>query len=150
MRVLIPRDLPKIHADPELVGEAVFQMAHNAVKFNQSGGWVRIQASFKDQYIVYEVSDNGIGLTAKRLETLGEPFSHTTKALQRGQEGLGVGWAFVVYVAEVHNGWTHIESPGPEHGQHVPPCHPVIQIKTCDQARGLKVSIKSAIESRSI
>lgn len=116
LRVLIPRDLPKIHADPELVGEAIFQMAHNAVKYNQPGGWVRIHAYSKDHHIVYEVSDNGTGLTAKRLESLGRPFSHATKALQRGQEGLGVGWAFVVYVAEVHNGWTHIESPGPELG----------------------------------
>jgi DNA-binding response OmpR family regulator len=112
MRVLIPRDLPKIYVDPELVGEAVFQMAHNAVKFNEQDGWVRINAYILDQYIVYEVSDNGVGLTAERVESLGQPFSNVTLALQRGQEGLGVGWAFVVYVAEVHNGWTHVESSG--------------------------------------
>jgi len=27
-------DLPKVYADPELVGEAVFQMGHNSVKFS--------------------------------------------------------------------------------------------------------------------
>jgi DNA-binding response OmpR family regulator len=115
-RVLIPHDLPKIHVDPELIGEAVFQIAHNAVKFNKPGGWVRVIALVLDQYIVYEVSDNGIGLTKERLDTLGQPFSYVTQALQRGQEGLGVGWAFAVYVAEVHNGWTHVESSGPDKG----------------------------------
>ena len=33
-RVFVPSDLPKVYADPELVGEAVFQMGHNSVKFS--------------------------------------------------------------------------------------------------------------------
>ena len=55
-------------------------------------------------------------MTKERQETLGQPFSQTTMALQRGKEGLGVGWAFVVYVAEAHNGWVKAESPGSGRG----------------------------------
>jgi len=115
-RVFMPPDLPKVHADPELLGEAVFQMAHNAVKFNLPQGRAQVRVCEHDGWVVVEVSDTGVGLTPERLELLGQPFEQSADALRRGQEGLGVGWAFVRYVAEVHGGWTRVESPGPGQG----------------------------------
>jgi signal transduction histidine kinase len=115
-RVFVPSDLPKPHADPELLGEAVFQMAHNAVKFNVPGGQAQVRALAYQGGITIEVSDTGIGLTPERLVILGQPFEQDADALRRGQEGLGVGWAFVCYVAEMHGGWTHVESQEPGQG----------------------------------
>ncbi len=115
-RVFVPPDLPKVRADPDLLGEAVFQMAHNAVKFNYPGGWAQVRCSAVEQHVVIEVSDSGIGLDAAQLETLGQPFRGKTDALRRGETGLGIGWAFVCYVAETHNGWTRVASNGPEQG----------------------------------
>jgi signal transduction histidine kinase len=66
--------------------------------------------------VVVEVIDTGVGLSSERLALLGQPFEQTADALRRGQEGLGIGWAFVCYVAEVHGGWTWVESPGPDQG----------------------------------
>jgi len=108
----LPSDLPEIEMDAELVSEAVFQMAHNAVKFNKPGGKAKIRAFQADKTVIIEVSDTGIGLSEERLTKLGLPFEQGADTLRRGQEGLGIGWAFVCYVAEVHNGWTHVESPG--------------------------------------
>jgi len=115
-RVFVPSDLPKVHADPELLGEAVFQMAHNAVKFNLPEGKAQVQTYEYRGWIVIEVSDTGVGLTPERLELLGQPFEQSADDLRRGREGLGVGWAFVRYVADVHGGWTRVESPGPAQG----------------------------------
>jgi signal transduction histidine kinase len=115
-RVWVPSDLPRVHADPELLAEAVFQMAHNSVKFNLAEGKAQLKASKSEEWIVIEVSDTGVGLTPEQLELLGEPFEQSADALRRGQEGLGLGWAFVRYVAEVHGGWTRVQSPGPGEG----------------------------------
>ena len=115
-RVFVPSDLPPVHADPELLGEAVFQMAHNAVKFNTPGGKAQVRAFVADEWVVIEVSDTGIGLTPERLKLLGQPFEQAADALRRGREGLGIGWAFVRYVAEAHGGWTRVESDGPNQG----------------------------------
>lgn len=115
-RVLVPPDLPEAHIDAELVGEAVFQMAHNAVKFNHPGGRATVRASKSDRAIAIEVSDTGIGLTPERLAMLGRPFEQGAEALRRGQEGLGIGWTFVRYVAEVHGGRTEVESSGKDQG----------------------------------
>jgi signal transduction histidine kinase len=115
-RVFVPDDLPRIHADPELLHEAVFQMAHNAVKFTKSGGRAQVRVREYNQGVMIEVTDTGVGLTPERLAVLGQPFEQDADAVRRGQEGLGVGWAFVRYVAQVHGGWTHVESPGSDRG----------------------------------
>jgi signal transduction histidine kinase len=115
-RVLVPSDLPEVHVDAELVGEAVFQMAHNAVKFNHPSGRATVRAFESHHALVIEVSDTGIGLTPERLAMLGRPFEQGAEALRRGQEGLGIGWTFVCYVAEVHGGWTEAKSPGKGQG----------------------------------
>jgi signal transduction histidine kinase len=115
-RVFVPSSLPKIHGDAELLSEAVFQMAHNAVKFNQTGGRAQVRAFESEQRVVIEVSDTGLGLTSQRQEVLGQPFEQSADALRRGREGLGIGWTLVRYVAEVHHGWTGVQSPGPGQG----------------------------------
>lgn len=116
-RCLVPADLPRVFADPDLLSEAVFQMAHNAVKFNRPGGQAKVRAFESSQrWLVIEVSDTGIGLTPDRLVLLGQPFEQRADTLRRGREGLGVGWAFVGYVAKVHCGRTHVKSPGPGKG----------------------------------
>jgi signal transduction histidine kinase len=111
-RVWVPDGLPRAYADPELLGEAVFQMAHNAVKFNHPEGRALIQARVSGDLIVIQVTDTGMGLTPEQMAILGQPFEQSADALRRGQEGLGIGWAFVCYVAQVHGGSTHVTSPG--------------------------------------
>ncbi|HEY73886.1 MAG: hypothetical protein B6I35_01530 [Anaerolineaceae bacterium 4572_32.2] len=115
-RVFVPPDLLRVHADPELLSEAVFQMAHNAVKFNLPGGQAHVKVFEATGWVVIEVQDTGVGLTQEQLEALGRPFEQSADALRRGQEGLGLGWTFVCYVAEVHGGQTHVKSAGPGQG----------------------------------
>jgi len=115
-RLFVPSHLTQVHADPALLGEAIFQMAHNAVKFNLPGGRAHIRALESDGWIVIEVTDTGVGLTPERLELLDQPFEQLADAQCRERQGLGVGWAFVRYVAEAHGGSTRVSSPGPGEG----------------------------------
>ena len=111
-RVLIAPGLPKVRIDAELLAEAVFQMAHNAVKFSNVGGKVRTRVFEDKGNICIEVSDEGVGLTVEQMALLGQPFEASIEALRNGQEGMGIGWALVSYVAEIHNGGTLVESVG--------------------------------------
>ncbi|MEA3340844.1 MAG: hybrid sensor histidine kinase/response regulator [Chloroflexota bacterium] len=117
-QLLMPSELPLLRADPELLSEAVYQMAHNAVKFNTPGGnaWVKAFESDSGNEIVIEVGDTGVGLTPEQMVLLGQPFEQSADSLRRGQEGLGLGWTFVCYVAEVHGGRTSVKSLGPGRG----------------------------------
>jgi signal transduction histidine kinase len=115
-RVFVAADLPKVHADPDLLGEAVFQMAHNAVKFTPPGGSAEVKVDASEDRMTITVTDTGVGMTPEQLDGLGEPFEQSADALRRGKEGLGIGWTFVRYVAEIHGGETNVESPGPDQG----------------------------------
>jgi two-component system sensor histidine kinase/response regulator len=115
-RLFVPLDLPKVYADPELVSEAIFQMSHNAVKFNQPGGQAQVRVFESSSWVVTSAQDTGVGLSPERVAVLGKPFEQSAHALRRGQEGLGIGWAFVCYVAEAHRGRTFVESSGPGKG----------------------------------
>jgi len=115
-RLFVPPYLPKVHADPELLGEAVFQMAHNAVKFNLPGGQAHLRAFESDGWVMIEVKDTGVGLTSERLALLNRPLDRSVDAVRHRGKGLGVGWAFARYIAEAHGGWTRVASPGPGEG----------------------------------
>jgi len=115
-RVLIPDDLPKLHVDADLVSEALFQMAHNAVKFNKGQGHVRITAEAEHDGVSIVVKDTGLGLSQEQIEALGRPFEQNVEALKAGETGLGIGWALVCYVAEIHEGTTSVTSQGPDQG----------------------------------
>jgi len=115
-QVVVPSELPLVHADSDLLSEAVYQMAHNAVKFNVPEGSAWIRAFESDNEVVIEVKDTGVGLTPEQMVLLGRPFEQSADALRRGQEGLGLGWTFVCYVAEVHGGRAHVKSAGPGRG----------------------------------
>jgi signal transduction histidine kinase len=115
-QVVVPSDLPRVYADSELLAEAVFQIAHNAVRFNVPGGQAQLRAFESEGWVAIEVVDTGVGLTPERLALLGQPFEQVADTLRRGREGLGIGWAFACYVAEAHGGRTHVRSPGPGQG----------------------------------
>lgn len=115
-RVFIAPDVPKIKVDAELLAEAVFQMAHNGIKFSTAGGQVSTRVFVDKDCVCIQISDQGVGLTEEQIALLGRPLDVTVDALRSGQEGMGIGWALVTYVVEIHNGWNRIESPGPARG----------------------------------
>jgi len=115
-RIFVPPYLPKVHADPELLGQAAFQMAHNAVKFNLPGGQAHLRAFESDGWVIIELKDTGVGLTSERLALLNRPLDRSLDATRHRGKGLGVGWSFARYIAEAHGGWTRVASPGPGEG----------------------------------
>ena len=66
--------------------------------------------------LLVQVTDTGVGLTPAQIELLRRPFEENVDHLRRGESGLGIGWTFVAYVAEVHGGWTRVTSGGPGQG----------------------------------
>lgn len=116
LQVFIEPDLPLLPVDAQLVHEAVFQMVHNAMKFNQEGGQIEVLAKLDGDYALIEVLDTGVGLETEQLAVLAKPFGQMLDGLRLGRMGLGVGWATVCYVAQAHDGWTKVQSPGPDQG----------------------------------
>jgi len=100
----IPDNLPTLRGDAALLGEAIYHLGHNAVKFTSTGGQVSLRAWAEGDMLHLEVKDTGVGVPPDKLPTLWDSFSQMADPLQRGMEGLGLGLALVKYVVHAHGG----------------------------------------------
>lgn len=91
-------------ADEELLGNFLYQITHNAIKFNQPGGSVSIAVQPENDGISFTFSDNGPGIPDAVLGRFGQDFNQIVDALRRGEEGLGLGLALANHIAEAHEG----------------------------------------------
>ena len=113
--------LGMVKADPSQIEQILLNLAVNARDAMPRGGRlairtanVRLDAAFvRDHpgsvagpHVLFEVSDNGIGIPASDLQHLFEPF-FTTKGV--GQ-GTGLGLAMVYGIVKQHSGWIGVES----------------------------------------
>ena len=96
-----------------LIEQAVANLIDNAIKYSESGTWVRVKVFHADPEVVIRVSDEGMGIESAHLPRLFERFYRVDKARSRQLGGTGLGLAIVKHIAQVHGGQVLVESvPG--------------------------------------
>jgi PAS domain S-box-containing protein len=107
-----------MEGDPTRLAQVVGNLLHNANKFTDAGGAVRVRLTVEagGETAVLSVRDSGIGLEPDILGRLFEPFSQADRSLDRSRGGLGLGLALVKGLVELHGGTVQASSPGPGGG----------------------------------
>src|SRR5204863_3839060 len=100
----------RVHADPHAVYQILVNILRNAVKFTPSSGRVAIRTRIVGNGINIYVEDNGIGIPAEALKTLGRPFEKVEGEFDRTHRGSGLGLAISRSLAEMHGGGLRIRS----------------------------------------
>ena len=99
--------------DVDQFKRAIVNLIENAIKFNKPGGEVGITAKNRAHYVMFAISDDGIGIP-EHLQ--GKIFDRFYRGHQPGAEhitGTGLGLSLVKAVVESHNGHIRVESqPG--------------------------------------
>ena len=106
----------RVVADESRLHQVLWHVVGNAVKFTPEGGRVSVRTSNTDGRFVAEVVDTGIGLDAKALRSLFEPFGQGDASLTRQFGGLGIGLAIAKPVVELHGGSISARSDGAGRG----------------------------------
>jgi two-component system OmpR family sensor kinase len=98
--------------DQGLLGQCVWNLTDNALKFADRGGHVRVVVSERTDEIVLEVEDDGPGLGSLDASSPFERFFRADEARTRDPEaaGTGLGLAIVKAVAEAHGGCATAEN----------------------------------------
>jgi two-component system phosphate regulon sensor histidine kinase PhoR len=112
---------PRAAADPARLGQALLNLAHNAVKYSQPGGEVRVGWQLLPAAIRFLVADDGIGVPHAHQQRIFERFYKVDRSRARtntadtvaeeatgGSAGLGL--AIVRHIAEAHGGRVGLES----------------------------------------
>ncbi|MBK8157518.1 MAG: PAS domain-containing sensor histidine kinase [Rhodospirillaceae bacterium] len=112
--VTLAPDLPMIRGDYRRILQIVLNLLTNAVKFTPPGGAITVKAAQEsDGATCLTVADTGIGIPAKDIERVFEPFVQVNRSAFHQQEGTGLGLAICRNLIELHQGRIDIFSrPG--------------------------------------
>lgn len=112
LQLLIPEPLPRMQAEPALLRTALYQLALNGIKFNQPGGFVRVEAFSDGGGILVRVVDTGGGIPQSRLDAIFQPFFQVENYMTRQFGGLGLGLSITKRAVERLGGTILVESTG--------------------------------------
>lgn len=105
-----------LYLDRQLIHQVLLNLLSNAIKFTPEGGDIRMSVEFDEEKRVYRfgVCDTGIGIEAKDIATLFDPFTQVENPFQKSSKGTGLGLAISKRIIEdLHGGSLWVESePG--------------------------------------
>jgi two-component system phosphate regulon sensor histidine kinase PhoR len=111
-----PGEDVRASADPARLGQALLNLAHNAVKYSQPHGEVRIGWEARERSVRFTVADDGIGIPRSHQARIFERFYKVDRARSRGtaedsgRTSAGLGLAIVRHIAEAHGGRVGVTS----------------------------------------
>ena len=109
----IAAGLPEVYGDFDRLRRVLVNLLDNAIKYNEEGGTVELQAEAGADAVEIRVVDDGIGIPAEDLSRLTERFYRVDKSRSRNQGGTGLGLAIVKHILGAHDRELHVEStPG--------------------------------------
>jgi signal transduction histidine kinase len=114
--VQLPEEPVYLHADPTRLAQVFANLLHNAAKYTEPRGHLRLTGERVDDEVVVRVWDTGIGIPADALGRVFEIFAQVEHAGTRAQGGLGVGLSLVRGLVELHGGTVEAHSDGPGRG----------------------------------
>jgi len=107
----------QVQADRGRIGQALLNLAHNAVKYSHPGGEIRLGWEARPSSVRLTVADDGIGIGQAHQARIFERFYKVDRARTRQapDEGLmsgsaGLGLAIVRHIAEAHGGSAGVDS----------------------------------------
>lgn len=103
-----------LRGDGDRLRELMVVLTHNAIKYTDSGGRVRLEVRRPSGgKATVRVSDTGRGIPAEALPHIFDRFYRVDKARSREAGGTGLGLAIARWIAEAHGGSIRAESvPG--------------------------------------
>ena len=92
-----------------LIYRLVFNLAENAIKYNHSGGSVRVSVAQEPKKLLLRVSDTGCGIPKAYRRSIFQPFFRVDKSRSREYGGAGLGLSLVWEIANLHGGSVWVE-----------------------------------------
>lgn len=100
----------EFHADYNTVETVLRNIATNAIKYTHTGGKIEIGAVKKDEYILFHVRDNGIGMDTYTLNKLFSVETNTSMPGTNSERGTGLGLILCSGFVKMNKGQIWAES----------------------------------------
>lgn len=98
-----------VRHDPDSLGQALLNLLLNAHKYSSPPRRIAVEISEEGPWVVIGVEDNGIGIPAREVRRIFEPFYRVGAAAGR-VSGAGLGLAIVHHAVKAHGGTITVDS----------------------------------------
>ncbi len=113
VEIQVEKSLPRLAADREALGRAIWNLLDNAVKYSPNCRTIWFQASRAGDRVAIRVRDRGLGIAPAEQPHIFDKFFRASMAKAAGVRGTGLGLAMVRHIVAAHGGQLHVESqPG--------------------------------------
>lgn len=85
-------------------------LINNAIAYSKEETTITLRISANEQYGIFEVKDQGIGIEKAEISRIFERFYRVDRARSRNSGGTGLGLSIVKHLIEAHNGKIQVTS----------------------------------------
>ena len=103
-------ELPLVVADPIKIQQVIENIVANAVKYISGRGSAKVTLKQKDNSVIFECRDTGVGIPADQQSQLFTRFFRAKNILQKDTKGSGLGLYFAKMIIEALGGKIWIRS----------------------------------------
>ncbi|MFT3815584.1 MAG: ATP-binding protein [Acidovorax sp.] len=105
-----------VQADALRLAQVISNLLNNAAKYTDPGGSIKVVVCHKDDDVVIEVHDDGLGIPPSALPDMFRMFTQLRHPGDRTDGGLGIGLALSKGLVELHGGSLTAHSEGSGRG----------------------------------
>ncbi len=109
-RTEIEPELPDVTGDEDALATVLINLLENAWKYTGDDKRITLRAYAGGGEIVFEVTDNGIGISPREQRQIFREFYQVDNRLARRSEGSGLGLAINRHIVRAHGGRIEVES----------------------------------------
>lgn len=100
----LPERALAVNGDPVRLTQILGNLLGNAVKYTPADGTITLSVTTEAELLEISICDTGIGISAKALPFIFEPFVQDVHAIGFNGAGLGIGLTVVRELVEAHGG----------------------------------------------
>ena len=93
-----------------LLYEIIYNLCDNAIKYNRSGGSVKVDVIQNTDKVILKVQDTGIGIPPEHHDKIFERFYRVDKSHSKQSGGTGLGLSIVKHAVQYHHGKITVDS----------------------------------------
>lgn len=104
LKTVTPQDIVLLPVDARLFTQVLVNLIDNAIRHSGSGTTITVSARVTGSFLVFKVSDTGIGIPEDKLDQIFDNFFTTAYENGDRQRGVGLGLTICKAIVEAHGG----------------------------------------------
>ena len=110
IKTKMAEDSLQVYMIKEQIEQVMINLIDNAIKYTPEDGEIEIKVLEKENKVLVEVIDNGIGIPQKDQQRIFQRFYRVDKARSRSMGGTGIGLSIVKHIIKSHDSEINLES----------------------------------------